>query len=47
MFGRLASNYDRMNRVMSAGLDGRWRRLTAAAAAVEGAVALDLGLRHG
>ena len=47
MFGRLASNYDRMNRVMSAGLDGRWRRLTAAAAAVEGAVALDLGCGTG
>ena len=47
MFGRLAGQYDRMNRVMSAGLDGRWRRLAAAAAAVDGAVALDLGCGTG
>ena len=29
MFNRIAPVYDLMNRVMTAGLDGRWRRLTA------------------
>jgi demethylmenaquinone methyltransferase / 2-methoxy-6-polyprenyl-1,4-benzoquinol methylase len=29
MFDRIAPVYDAMNRVMTAGLDGRWRRLTA------------------
>ncbi len=31
MFDRIAPVYDAMNRVMTAGLDGRWRRETAAA----------------
>ena len=31
MFDRIAPVYDAMNRVMTAGLDGRWRRLTAEA----------------
>src|SRR3954463_8002920 len=31
MFDRIAPVYDVMNRVMTAGLDRRWRRLTAAA----------------
>jgi demethylmenaquinone methyltransferase/2-methoxy-6-polyprenyl-1,4-benzoquinol methylase len=31
MFDRIAPVYDVMNRVMTAGLDGRWRRLTAEA----------------
>jgi demethylmenaquinone methyltransferase/2-methoxy-6-polyprenyl-1,4-benzoquinol methylase len=31
MFDRIAPVYDAMNRVMTAGLDRRWRRLTAAA----------------
>jgi demethylmenaquinone methyltransferase/2-methoxy-6-polyprenyl-1,4-benzoquinol methylase len=30
MFDRIAPVYDPMNRVMTAGLDGRWRRITAA-----------------
>ena len=29
MFDRISPVYDLMNRVMTAGLDGRWRRLTA------------------
>lgn len=32
MFDRIAPVYDAMNRVMTAGLDARWRRLTATAA---------------
>jgi demethylmenaquinone methyltransferase/2-methoxy-6-polyprenyl-1,4-benzoquinol methylase len=41
MFDRIAPVYDVMNRVMTVGLDRRWRRLTAEAAVAEGDRALD------
>src|ERR671926_1695719 len=41
MFDRIAPVYDAMNRVMTAGLDGRWRRLTAEAAVRPGDRVLD------
>jgi demethylmenaquinone methyltransferase/2-methoxy-6-polyprenyl-1,4-benzoquinol methylase len=41
MFDRIAPVYDVMNRVMTAGLDRRWRRLTARAVAHRGARVLD------
>jgi demethylmenaquinone methyltransferase/2-methoxy-6-polyprenyl-1,4-benzoquinol methylase len=41
MFDRIAPVYDAMNRVMTAGLDMRWRRLTAEAAVRRGDVVLD------
>jgi demethylmenaquinone methyltransferase/2-methoxy-6-polyprenyl-1,4-benzoquinol methylase len=41
MFDRIAPVYDAMNRVMTAGLDVRWRRLTAAAAVTPGGAVLD------
>jgi demethylmenaquinone methyltransferase/2-methoxy-6-polyprenyl-1,4-benzoquinol methylase len=41
MFDRIAPVYDPMNRLMTAGLDGRWRRLTAAAAVRPGDRVLD------
>ena len=47
MFGRLVPQYDRMNRVMSAGLDGRWRRLAVQAAQPHGTDVLDLGAGTG
>jgi len=41
MFDRIAPVYDTMNRVMTAGLDGRWRRLTAETAVRPGDRVLD------
>jgi demethylmenaquinone methyltransferase/2-methoxy-6-polyprenyl-1,4-benzoquinol methylase len=41
MFDRIAPVYDLMNRVMTAGLDQRWRRLTADAAVRSGDRVLD------
>ena len=41
MFDRIAPVYDAMNRVMTAGLDRRWRRLTAAAVVRPGDAVLD------
>ncbi len=43
MFGRIARRYDLMNRLMTAGLDGRWRSLAAAEACLApGDSALDV-----
>jgi demethylmenaquinone methyltransferase/2-methoxy-6-polyprenyl-1,4-benzoquinol methylase len=41
MFDRIAPVYDVMNRVMTAGLDRRWRRLTVEAVVQPGARVLD------
>src|SRR5512141_1021563 len=41
MFDRIAPVYDVMNRVMTAGLDVRWRRMAAAAAVHPGDRVLD------
>jgi demethylmenaquinone methyltransferase/2-methoxy-6-polyprenyl-1,4-benzoquinol methylase len=41
MFDRIAPVYDVMNRLMTAGLDGRWRRATAAAVVRPGDRVLD------
>jgi demethylmenaquinone methyltransferase/2-methoxy-6-polyprenyl-1,4-benzoquinol methylase len=43
MFGRIVPRYDLLNRLMSLGMDRRWRRLASAAAKPSGALALDLG----
>jgi demethylmenaquinone methyltransferase/2-methoxy-6-polyprenyl-1,4-benzoquinol methylase len=48
MFDRLAPRYDRMNRVISLGMDRRWRRHTVEAlAAARGARVLDLACGTG
>jgi demethylmenaquinone methyltransferase/2-methoxy-6-polyprenyl-1,4-benzoquinol methylase len=47
MFGRIARRYDRLNRIMSLGMDGRWRQWAAASAKPDGARALDIGTGTG
>ena len=47
MFGRIVPRYDLLNRLMSLGMDGSWRRAAAAAARPTGARALDLGTGTG
>jgi demethylmenaquinone methyltransferase/2-methoxy-6-polyprenyl-1,4-benzoquinol methylase len=48
MFDRIAPGYDRVNQVMTMGLDGGWRRAAASMAALgPGATALDLGAGTG
>jgi demethylmenaquinone methyltransferase/2-methoxy-6-polyprenyl-1,4-benzoquinol methylase len=48
MFDRIAPRYDRLNRVISLGLDQRWRRRAVAALSVpRGAIVLDLACGTG
>ena len=47
MFSRLVPHYDRMNRLMTAGRDGRWRRLAVEVSQPQDAVVLDLGAGTG
>ncbi len=47
MFSRIVPRYDRMNRWMTLGLDGRWRRAAARKAEPEDGWALDLGAGTG
>jgi demethylmenaquinone methyltransferase/2-methoxy-6-polyprenyl-1,4-benzoquinol methylase len=47
MFDYIVPVYDRINRIMSLGRDGRWRRLAADAAELRGGRALDLGCGTG
>ena len=47
MFSRLVPHYDRMNRLMTAGRDGRWRRLAVQLSGPVGAEILDLGAGTG
>ncbi|WIG60876.1 MAG: Demethylmenaquinone methyltransferase [Ktedonobacterales bacterium] len=48
MFGRIAGVYDLMNRVMTGGLDGRWRRFAAQQIALgPGQTGLDIGTGTG
>lgn len=47
MFGRIVPRYDLLNRLISLGMDGRWRRMAAAAAQPAGALALDVGTGSG
>lgn len=43
MFSRLVPHYDRMNRLMTAGQDGRWRKIAVSSSSPRGAQVLDLG----
>ena len=43
MFSRLVPHYDRMNRLMTAGQDGRWRQIAVSSSSPRGAQVLDLG----
>ncbi len=43
MFARIVPRYDRLNRIMSFGMDGRWRAAAAQAAEPAGKRILDLG----
>jgi demethylmenaquinone methyltransferase/2-methoxy-6-polyprenyl-1,4-benzoquinol methylase len=47
MFGRIVPRYDLLNRLMSLGMDGRWRRAAAAAARPADGLALDVGTGTG
>jgi demethylmenaquinone methyltransferase / 2-methoxy-6-polyprenyl-1,4-benzoquinol methylase len=48
MFDRIAPRYDRLNRIISLGQDGRWRRQTVSALRLSsGATVLDLGCGTG
>ena len=47
MFSQLVPHYDRMNRLMTAGRDGRWRTLAVQASEPHDAVVLDLGAGTG
>ena len=47
MFSRLVPHYDRMNRLMTGGRDGRWRALAVDCSQPRGAVVLDLGAGTG
>jgi demethylmenaquinone methyltransferase/2-methoxy-6-polyprenyl-1,4-benzoquinol methylase len=47
MFARIVGRYDLMNRLMTAGQDGRWRRLAARAAQPRDALVLDLATGTG
>lgn len=47
MFSRLVPHYDRMNRLMTGGRDGRWRSLAVEASQPQDAVVLDLGAGTG
>ena len=47
MFSRIVPRYDLMNRMMTGGMDGRWRRKAVQAAEVRGGLVLDLGTGTG
>lgn len=47
MFGRIVPRYDLMNRLMTGGLDRRWRRRTAQVVRPAGGLALDLATGTG
>jgi demethylmenaquinone methyltransferase/2-methoxy-6-polyprenyl-1,4-benzoquinol methylase len=47
MFARIVPAYDRVNSVMTFGMDRRWRRATVAAVEPEGALALDVATGTG